>query len=695
MPKENTASLHHIRNIGIMAHIDAGKTTLTERVLFYTGKTHRMGEVHEGEATMDWMEQERERGITITSAATTCSWRGHRINIIDTPGHVDFTVEVERSLRVLDGAVAVFCGVGGVEPQSETVWRQADRYAVPRLAFVNKMDRAGSDYQFVVDMIRDRLGARPVPIQWPIKAGDVLMSIIDLVDMTDSTYVEASGMDTVRVEPIPAGLMNLALEKRMHLLEEVAEFDEELMERYLEGEDIPVDLLKGAIRKGTIQGKIVPVLGGAAFKNKGVRLLMDAVVDYLPSPIDIPPVEGKSPYSWEPERRLADPEEPFSALAFKIMTDPYVGKLTFFRIYSGTIRPGDTVYNATQERKERIGRLVEMHANKREERQIMQAGDIAAAVGIKGVRTGDTLCDIDKPILLESMHFPVPVVSVAIEPKTKADEDRLANALAKLSEEDPTFQVRTEEDTGQTLISGMGELHLEVLVERMKREFNVGASVGKPQVAFKETITMAVEHRLKFAKQTGGRGQFADVTLRVAPSEPGKGIEFTSKIVGGHVPREYVPAIEHGVVEAAAAGVLAGYPVIDVTVELLDGSYHEVDSSEMAFKVAGSMAFREACRKAGLRLLEPIMDVEAICPEEYVGEVIGDLTARRGRIGGMFMRGDSRVVAAHVPLVDMFGYATQLRSLTQGRGIYSMQFARYETMPQNMAEEVVEKVQGR
>jgi len=683
-----------MRNIGIMAHIDAGKTTLTERILYYTGKVHRVGEVHDGAATMDWMEQERERGITITSAATTCFWHNHQVNIIDTPGHVDFTVEVERSLRVLDGAIAVFCGVGGVEPQSETVWRQADKYGVPRIAFVNKLDRVGADFNFVVGMMKDRLGALAVPLQIPIYVGDWFTGMIDLIEMHSVTY-ESDEQGANYVEgPIPRDLEKKAAEARHHMLESIAEYDDELLHAYLDGKPTTSEMIKRAIRKGTLTGKIVPVLGGTAFKNKGVQKLLDAVVAYLPAPIDVAAVKGVNPKTLEHEQRSPSDDEPFAALAFKIMTDPYVGKLTFFRVYSGTLKAGTYVYNSTKEKGERLGRVVEMHANKREDREEIYCGEIAAAVGLKNVHTGDTLCDKDHPIVLEAMHFPEPVIQVAIEPKTKADEEKMSTALGKLSDEDPTFKVKTDEDSGQTLISGMGELHLEILVDRMVREFSVQANIGKPQVAYKETIRKKVEQRTRFIRQTGGRGQFADVTITIEPLAPGTGFQFENEIRGGAIPKEYIPSVEKGIIEAMENGIMAGYPVVDVKVELIDGQFHEVDSSEMAFKIAGSMAFKEAAAKAQPKLLEPIMDVEVVVPEEYMGDVIGDLSSRRGRIGGMFQRSDARVVAASVPLSEMFGYSTRLRSITQGRAVYSMQFSRYDEMPQAMAEQIVTKVKG-
>ncbi len=677
-----------------MAHIDAGKTTLTERILFYTGRIHRVGEVHDGAATMDWMEQERERGITITSAATTTFWRDHRINIIDTPGHVDFTVEVERSLRVLDGAVAVFCAVGGVEPQSETVWRQADRYNVPRVAFINKMDRVGADFWKVVEMMRQRLGAHPVVLQMPETLADQFMGVIDLVEMKSITFVDEGMGSQFEVGEIPKDLRRAAAERRRALLEAVAEFDEDLLHRYVEGQPYSDEDLRRAIRKGTLSGRIQPVLCGSAFKNKGVQPLLDAVVDYLPAPIDVPPIKGTNPKTLEHDVvRHASDDEPFSALAFKIMSDPH-GKLTFFRVYSGTMKQGSAVLNARRGTRERLGRLVMMHANKREDIDEVATGDIAACIGFKNVATGDTLCDEAYPIVLEAMRFPEPVISVAIEPRSKADEEKLVNALARLSEEDPTFRVRTDEETSQTLISGMGELHLEILIDRMVREFNVEANVGKPQVAYRESITQAIEGETRFIRQSGGKGMYAVIDMRLEPRHPGEGFAFESQVKGGRVPREFLPAVEKGVLEAMESGVLAGYPVVDVKAILLDGQYHEVDSSEMAFKIAGSMAFKDLAPKAQPCLLEPVMDVEVVVPEEYMGDVIGDLTARRGRIGGMFQRSDARVIAASVPLAEMFGYATKLRSLTQGRAVYSMQFSRYEEMPQSLAEAIVAQVRG-
>jgi elongation factor G len=684
-------ALDKYRNIGIMAHIDAGKTTLTERVLFYTGRIHRTGEVHDGAATMDWMEQERERGITITSAATTAQWRDHRINIIDTPGHVDFTVEVERSLRVLDGAVAVFCAVGGVEPQSETVWRQADKYNVPRIAFVNKMDRVGADFDNVVQMMRDRLGAKAVPLNIPMFAGDSFLGTIDLVDMKSITYEDGSQGTKLIEGEIPRDLLESANEARFHLLEAVAEFDEQLLDDYLHEKPYTSEDLRRAIRKGTLSGSINPVLCGSAFKNKGVQRLLDAVVDYLPSPVDKPPISGQDAESFEHVTREANDTAPFSALAFKIMTDPYVGKLTFFRVYSGKCSTGDSVLNSTTGNRERIGRLVQMHANKREEITEVLAGDIAAGIGFKKLTTGNTICALDHPIILEAMTFPEPVVDVAIEPKSKVDEEKMSTALGRLAEEDPTFRVRTDEETGQTVISGMGELHLEIIVDRMKREFTVDANVGKPQVAYRETITNPAEARHRFIRQTGGKGMFGDVTVRIEPLEPGSGFHFENEIVGGAIPKEYIPAVEKGIEEAMKNGVVAGYPMVDIKVSLTDGSYHDVDSSEMAFKIAGSMAFKDACAKAKARLLEPIFDVEVVVPEEYMGDIIGDLSSRRGRIGGMFSRGTARVIAASVPLAEMFGYATRMRSISQGRAVYSMQFSRYETLPTAVAEEIVAK----
>ncbi|WP_018087044.1 elongation factor G [Desulfurispora thermophila] len=685
--------LEKTRNIGIMAHIDAGKTTTTERILFYTGRVHRMGEVHDGAATMDWMVQEQERGITITSAATTCFWRDHRINIIDTPGHVDFTVEVERSLRVLDGAVAVFCSVGGVEPQSETVWRQADKYGVPRIAYINKMDRIGADFFRGLNMIRERLGASPVAVQLPIGAEDSFRGVVDLVKNKAIIYVDDLGTQSQETE-IPAEMQDLVAEYREKLLESVAELDEALMEKYLEGEVLTEEEIKRAIRLGTIQVKITPVLCGSSFKNKGVQPLLDAIVDYLPSPVDIPPVQGVNPETGAEDNRLAADDQPFAALAFKIMTDPYVGKLTFFRVYSGTLKSGSYVYNSTKNKRERIGRLLLMHANHREEIGEIYAGDIVAAVGLKDTTTGDTLCDDKAPIVLEAMDFPEPVIDVAIEPQTKADQDKMGVALAKLAEEDPTFRMHTDPETGQTIISGMGELHLEIIVDRLLREFKVQANVGRPQVAYRETIRQKVRAEGKFVRQTGGRGQYGHVLLEVEPAEPGTGLEFVNKIVGGVVPKEYIPAVEAGVREAMENGVLAGYPLIDVRVTLVDGSYHEVDSSEMAFKIAGSLGFKNAAIKAKPVLLEPIMRVEVVVQDEYMGDVIGDLNSRRGHIEEMEPRGNAQVIHAKVPLAEMFGYATELRSRTQGRGTYTMQFSHYAEVPASIAENIIARRNG-
>jgi len=680
--------LEKTRNIGIMAHIDAGKTTTTERILFYTGRTHKMGEVHEGGATMDWMEQEQERGITITSAATTAQWNEHRINIIDTPGHVDFTVEVERSLRVLDGAVAVFCAKGGVEPQSENVWRQADKYKVPRMAYVNKMDIMGADFYRVVEMMKDRLKANAVPIQLPIGAEDVFTGIIDLVEMTASVYKDDLGKE-IEVTEIPDDMRDKAEEYRFALVEAVAESDEELMMKYLEGEELTVEEIKAGIRKQTIANAMVPVACGSSYKNKGVQVMLDAVVDYMPSPVDIPAIKGVLPDSLEESERKASDSEPFSALAFKIMTDPYVGKLAFFRVYSGVLKSGSYVYNSTKGKKERIGRILQMHANHREEISEVYAGDIAAAVGLKDTTTGDTLCDQDKAIILESMEFPEPVINIAIEPKTKAGQEKMGIALAKLAEEDPTFKTWTDQETGQTIIAGMGELHLEIIVDRLLREFKVEANVGKPQVAYKETITAHADVDMKYARQSGGRGQYGHVKIRVFPQEPGGGYEFVNAIVGGTIPREYIPHVDAGIQGAMENGVLAGYEVVDVKIELYDGSYHEVDSSEMAFKIAGSMAFKDAMKKAKPVLLEPYFKIEVVVPEEYMGDVIGDINSRRGRIEGMEARAGAQVVRGYVPLSEMFGYATDLRSKTQGRGTYSMQFDHYEQVPSSLAEKII------
>lgn len=686
--------LEQTRNIGIMAHIDAGKTTTTERILYYTGVTYKIGEVHDGTAVMDWMVQEQERGITITSAATTCFWRDHRINIIDTPGHVDFTIEVERSLRVLDGAVAVFDSVAGVEPQSETVWRQANKYGVPRIAFFNKMDRVGADFFMSVKSMIDRLGANPVPIQIPIGAEDKFRGSIDLVGMK-AIYFDDETLGAKYVEDsIPDTLIPRAREYREKMLEALADVDEGIMEKFLGGEQVGEEEIKRAVRKGTIELRLTPVLCGSAFKNKGVQHLLDAIVDYLPSPVDVPPMRGINPLNGTEVSRKADDNEPFAALAFKVMTDPYVGQLTFMRVYSGVLSAGSYIYNSSKDSKERIGRLLRMHANKREEIKEVVAGDIAAAVGLKNTLTGDTLCDEKHPVILESIEFPEPVISVAIEPKTKADQERLSQSLAKLAQEDPSFRVSFDEETGQTIISGMGELHLEIIVDRLLREFKVGANVGKPQVAYKETIKAASKAEGKFVRQSGGRGQYGHVYLELEPLDAGKGFEFSNKIVGGSIPREYVPAVEKGVKEAMDSGVLAGYPVVDVKATLYDGSYHEVDSSEMAFKIAGSMAFKEAVKKAKPVVLEPIMSVEVVTPEEYMGDVMGDLNSRRGKIQSMEKRGNAQIIRAEVPLSEMFGYATDLRSKTQGRATYTMQFSHYEDVPKGIADAIIAKVKG-
>ncbi|GAV21755.1 elongation factor G [Carboxydothermus pertinax] len=692
MPREYP--LERTRNIGIMAHIDAGKTTTTERILFYTGKVHKMGEVHDGAATMDWMVQEQERGITITSAATTCFWKNHRINIIDTPGHVDFTVEVERSLRVLDGAVAVFCAVGGVEPQSETVWRQADKYGVPRIAYVNKMDRMGANFFEVVKQIKERLGANPVPIQLPIGSEDTFQGIVDLIENKAIIYTDDLGTQLAEAE-IPADMLDMVAEYREKVLEAAAEADEELMLKYLDGEELTAEEIRAGLRKATIAVKVVPVLCGSSFKNKGVQPLLDAIVYYLPSPVDIPAVKGINPETGSEDTRIASDSEPFSALAFKIMADPYVGKLTFFRVYSGVLKSGSYVLNSTKGKKERIGRLLRMHANHREEIDEVCSGDIAAAVGLKDTHTGDTICDEKHPIVLESMEFPEPVINVAIEPKTKQDQEKMSIALQRLAEEDPTFRMWTDQETGQTIIAGMGELHLEIIVDRLMREFKVEANVGKPQVAYKETVRGTAKVEGKYIRQTGGRGQYGHVWIEIEPLEAGKGYEFVNKIVGGVIPKEYIPAVDAGVREALESGVLAGYPVIDVRVTLFDGSYHEVDSSEMAFKIAGSMAAKQAVLKANPVLLEPIMKVEVVVPEEYMGEVIGDLNSRRGRIEGMEARNNMQVVRGYVPLAEMFGYATDLRSKTQGRGTYTMHFSHYEEVPKNLADQIIQKRQGK
>ena len=678
-----------------MAHIDAGKTTTTERILFYAGILHRMGEVHEGSATMDWMEQEKERGITITSAATNCKWRDTRINIIDTPGHVDFTAEVERSLRVLDGAVALFCAVGGVEPQSETVWRQADKYGVPRIAFVNKMDRVGADFFNVLEMMKLRLGAHPVPLQLPIGAGDMFTGLVDLIKMKSVIFDETSLGMQIYEEDIPRDMMATVEEYREKMVEAAVESDEALMEKYLEGTELTEDELKTAIRKSVVGNHMVPVLCGSAFKNKGVQRLLDAIVDYLPSPVEVPPIMGVEPRTEKKTERLPSDDAPFTALAFKIMADPYVGKLTFFRVYSGHASAGSYVFNPASGKKERLGRLLQMHANSREDIQDVYAGDIVAAVGLKNTRTGHTLCDPDKHILLESMQFPEPVIKVAIEPKTKADADKLTQSLVKLADEDPTFRVSTDDETGQTIIAGMGELHLEIIVDRLLREFKVDARVGRPQVAYKETITADVKVEGKFIRQSGGRGQYGHVHLEVGPNEKGKGFEFEDKIVGGVVPKEFITPVRMGVEEALRNGIMAGYPVVDVKVALYDGSYHDVDSSEMAFKIAGSMAVKEALRKGQPVLLEPVMDVEVVVPEEYMGDVIGDLNSRRGKVSGILPRKDAQVIEAFVPLSEMFGYATALRSITQGRAVYTMQFDHYEKLPKDIADKVVENINGR
>ena len=679
--------LEKTRNIGIMAHIDAGKTTTTERILFYTGRTHKLGETHEGAATMDWMEQEQERGITITSAATTAQWKDTRINIIDTPGHVDFTVEVERSLRVLDGAVTVLCAKGGVEPQSETVWRQAEKYGVPRMIFVNKMDIMGADFFRVVGMVKDRLKANAVPVQLPIGAEDSFVGIIDLVEMKAEIYKDELGKE-FDIADIPADMQDLADEWREKLIESVAETDEELMMKFLEGEELTVKEIKTAIRKETIAGNMVPMLCGSAYRNKGVQMMLDAVIDYMPSPLHIPPIKGVNPDTGEEDERLTSDKEPFSALAFKIMADPFVGKLAFFRVYSGTLNSGSYVYNSVKGKKERIGRILQMHANKREEIQEVYAGDIAAAVGLKDTTTGDTLCDEKHEIILESMEFPEPVIEIAIEPKTKAGQEKMGIALAKLAEEDPTFKTYTNADTGQTIIAGMGELHLEIIVDRLLREFKVEANVGKPQVSYKETITAPADVDHKYAKQSGGRGQYGHVKIKIYPREPGEGFEFKNSIVGGAIPKEYIPKIEEGIREAMETGPLAGYQVVDLGVELYDGSYHEVDSSEMAFKIAASMAFREAVKKAKPVLLEPIFKVEVTVPEEYMGDVIGDISSRRGRIEGTDMNMGAVAVKGMVPLSEMFGYATDLRSKTQGRGVYVMQMDHFEKLPDNLLEKI-------
>ena len=695
MPRE--FPIDRTRNIGIMAHIDAGKTTTTERILFYTGKLHRIGEVHDGAATMDWMEQEKERGITITSAATTCFWRNHRVNIIDTPGHVDFTIEVERSLRVLDGAVALFCSVGGVEPQSETVWRQADKYGVPRIAFVNKMDRAGADFLAVIAMIKDRLKANAVPVQLPVGEGDMFVGIIDLITMKARMYSEANqGMTWDEIE-IPEKLRKHAVEYRQKMLEAVADEDDSLLEKYLNGSEISPEEVRNVLRRATLKVSIIPVFCGSSFKNKGVQQLLDGVVDFLPSPMDINggEIHGHHPHRHDNVVREVADDERFTGLAFKIMSDPFVGRLTYFRIYSGTLSSGSYVYNVVSDKKERIARLLRMHANHREEVAEAYSGEIVAAIGLKNTRTGDTLTQEDDPILLEKMEFPAPVIDVAIEPKTKVDQEKMGEALQRLAEEDPTFRVSSNEETGQTIISGMGELHLEIIIDRMKREFKVEANVGKPQVAYKESITKKVQAEGKFIRQSGGRGQYGHVWLEIEPNEKGKGFEFENGIVGGVVPREYVRPTEQGIVEAMRNGVLAGYPVEDVKVKLFDGSFHDVDSNEMAFKIAGSIGFKEGARKAGPIILEPIMEVEVVTPEEYLGEVMGDLNSRRGKIEGMNPRKDAQVVKAKVPLSEMFGYATVVRSMTQGRALYTMQFSHYDPVPKSISEQIIEKVKGK
>jgi len=706
MPR--TTPLEHYRNIGIMAHIDAGKTTTTERILYYTGKSYKMGEVHDGAATMDWMEQEQERGITITSAATTCFWRRHgssadggegpeyRINIIDTPGHVDFTVEVERSLRVLDGAVALLDSVAGVEPQTETVWRQADRYRVPRMIFANKMDRVGANFDRCLDMIRDRLSRRAFPLQLPVGSAELFTGHIDVIERKEYIFHDETLGKTFDIVEVSPEFVDRMEQVRHELIEAAVEHDEELLEKYLAGVELTVEEIRRAIRKATVAMQFVPVLCGASFKNKGVQALLDAVLDYLPAPMDVPAIEGHLPHHDETfEQRAVQDDAPFAALAFKIATDPFVGKLTFFRVYSGVLSSGSYVYNSTKDKRERVGRLLQMHANKREEIEEVRAGDIAAAIGLKDTRTGDTLCDDESPIILEAMKFPAPVIDVAIEPKTKADQDKLGIALNKLAEEDPTFRVHTDVETGQTIISGMGELHLEIIVDRMLREFKVDANVGRPQVAYRETIRKRVEKvEGKFIRQSGGKGQYGHVVINVAPMEHGQGFHFEDKVVGGSVPREYIGPVEQGIKEALENGILAGYPMVDIKVELTDGSYHEVDSSEMAFKIAGSMAFKEAAQRAHPVLLEPMMKVEVVVPEQYMGDVLGDLSARRGKIGGMMQRGEAQVIASTVPLGEMFGYSTKLRSMSQGRAVYSMEFSHYDEVPKSKAEEIVSKAKS-
>ena len=686
--------LERIRNIGLMAHIDAGKTTTTERILYYTGKTHRMGEVDEGAAVMDWMDQEKERGITITSAATTCFWNNHRINIIDTPGHVDFTAEVERSLRVLDGVIAIFCGVGGVEPQSETVWRQADRYRVPRLAFVNKMDRVGADFNHTVEMIKKRLGGNAVPIQLPVGQGDIFTGIIDLLTMKLRVYHEETLGATFEDQPIPQSLVEHCNKKKEELLDAVSDYDDKLLEKFVNEEPIDPSEIKSVLRKATLDVKVVPVLCGSAFRNKGIQKLLDAVVDFLPSPSDLPPVKGKIPEKETQVQRKPSDQDPFAALAFKIRSDPYVGRLTYLRVYSGGLKAGSALLNSSRNRKERVSRLLQMHADKREDIQEVSAGDIAAAVGLRFTSTGDTLCDSKYPIILEMMSFPEPVIFIAIEPRTKADQDKLSGVLSRLSDEDPTFKVSTNEETNQTIISGMGELHLEVLVERMIRDFGVKANVGKPQVAYKETVTLSGKGEGKFIKQTGGRGHFAVVALEVEPAPRSKGFLFESHISGGSIPAKFIPSVETGVKQALENGPLAGYPLVDLKVVLLDGKFHEEDSTDLAFRIAGSMAFQEAVSKAAPRLLEPLMDVEVVVPEEYMGEVINDLNSRRGKILGISPRVDAQVISATAPLSELFGYATALRSLSQGRAIYTMEFSRYEEVPESISERIITRIRG-
>ena len=682
--------LNKVRNIGIMAHIDAGKTTTTERILFYTGKLHRMGEVHDGAATMDWMEQEKERGITITSAATSCEWEGHHINIIDTPGHVDFTMEVERSLRVLDGAVALFCAVGGVEPQSETVWNQANKYNIPRVAFVNKMDRVGADFNYVISMIKEWLGANPLPIVLPLGEGEMFNGLIDLLEMRTVIYNLDSHGSSFEYGIIPDDLMESAVTARKHLIEEAATYDDHLLEDYLDEKEISIKRILAALRKATIANQVIPVICGSAFKNQGVQRLLDAVNHFLPSPLDLPPTKGIDPYSGDEIVRKADDSEPFSALAFKIVTDPFVGRLTYVRVYSGTFKKGGTVYNVNTSKKERVSRILLMHSNKREDLDEVGTGDICAMVGLNKTKTGDTIADKDNPIILESMHFPEPVIAVAVEPVSKADQDSLSLGLTKLSEEDPTFRVKTNEETGQTILSGMGELHLEILVDRLLREFKVQAKVGRPQVAYKETITKKVEAEGKFVRQSGGRGQYGHCNIIIEPSKPGKEYVFHDKIVGGAIPREYISSVSKGIEEALTNGVIAGFPMIDVEVTLVDGSYHDVDSSEIAFKIAGSMALKAGAKKAAPVLLEPIMAVEVVTPDEYLGDLVGDITSRRGKIESMTPRGTAQVIKAHVPLARMFGYATDSRSMTQGRAVFSMQFSHYEKLPKQVEEKILE-----